>query len=85
MMFFLFMNRFFLLMSISFLCSACNPLMIVRPDSEALNTKGWARQPRTPKHPEPLYCYKTLGDVMCYPNPQYGLDKRLSGYYGPKP
>lgn len=62
----------------------CNPFMPFRPNSEQLVTKGWAKQPVSQEDPEPLYCYRTLAQNVCYTAP---LDdqSRLSAYYGPKP
>jgi hypothetical protein len=65
--------------------SGCNPFMFCRPDSERLVTSGWAKQPMEQKEPEAIYCYKTLGERVCYTSPKSTEYKRLSGYYGPKP
>jgi len=38
------------------------------------------------KAPPPLYCYETLGQPMCYPEPIPGAEDRLIDYYmGPPP
>lgn len=63
--------------------SACvNPFYLFKPDSEKLVSEGWADRKKI--NPEPLYCYKTLGERVCYTEPKEGADN-LSGYYGPSP
>ncbi|WP_156962155.1 hypothetical protein [Candidatus Paracaedibacter symbiosus] len=66
------------------LCSVTAGCDFLRPNSEDLLKLGWAKQPKCPKEPTPLYCYETLGRTVCHSAP---LDNqnRLSGYYGPKP
>ena len=66
------------------LLAGCNPFMPFRPDSETLVKKGWARNPSCQPDPEPLYCYNSLGQKVCHTAP---LDdqRRLNGYYGPRP
>jgi hypothetical protein len=34
---------------------------------------------------EPLYCYKTIGEIQCYDNPQAHDKRRFVNYYGPHP
>lgn len=81
------MNSIFLRIFILFFCglsAGCNPFQAFRPDSEELVQLGWAKQPKCPKTPEPIYCYETLGRTVCHSAP---LDdqSRLSGHYGTKP
>jgi hypothetical protein len=41
-----------------------------------------------PKRPstQPVYCYRTLADVGCYPEPDHGRERRLVGvWYRPAP
>lgn len=39
--------------------------------SEYLIGRGWAKPPEQ-KAKDPLYCYRTLGEVNCYRKPQTG-------------
>lgn len=32
---------------------------------------------------EPIYCYRTIGDVNCYALPVPGEERRLVNFYGP--
>ncbi len=34
---------------------------------------------------EPIYCYKSIGNVQCYKTPNHRDEKRLVNYYGPAP
>lgn len=34
---------------------------------------------------EPIYCYRTIGDVTCYALPVPGEERRLVNFYGPPP
>ena len=45
---------------------------------------GWARQDIVVTDP-PRYCYKTLGDIDCYTQPQPGQDYRYVAPYAPVP
>lgn len=58
--------------------------MLCRPNSEEIQTKNWAPPPKNARKPEPLYCYKTLAETVCYTYPLSKQD-RLSAYYGPHP
>lgn len=64
--------------------SGCNPFSLLRSDSEDLVKQGWAKHPKCPKTPTPLYCYETLGRTVCHSAP-LDSQSRLSGYYGPNP
>ncbi len=81
-------TKSFLLLLIAFsLCSlmmGCNPLEPFRPDSAELLKLGWAKQPKCPKTPEPVYCYETLGHPVCHSAPLES-QSRLNSYYGPQP
>jgi hypothetical protein len=48
--------------------------------STAIVGNGWAAPP-PPYDPEPLYCYKTLGNVDCHRMPIKDGEPRLQGYY----
>ena len=66
------------------LLAGCNPFHTLRPTSEELVTSGNARR-EYKLCPRPLYCYKTLGHVMCYTKPCLESNDRISGYYGQHP
>ncbi len=52
--------------------------------TEGILGQGWATPPE-PYDPEPLYCYKTIGNVDCHRMPLQNGDSRLQGSYeGPK-
>jgi hypothetical protein len=34
---------------------------------------------------DPLYCYKSLGEIQCYKKPQAHDERRFVNYYGPHP
>ncbi len=34
---------------------------------------------------EPLYCYKSLGAIQCFKEPQHHDERRLVNYFGPHP
>ena len=34
---------------------------------------------------DPLYCYKSLGEIQCYKKPQSHDARRFVNYYGPHP
>jgi hypothetical protein len=69
-----------IVLSIAFLGAGCNPFADFKPDSTDIVKSGWARNTqRTP--PNDLYCYKTLGDSMCYSHPLKDGESRLSGDY----
>ncbi len=59
--------------------------MVMRPDSEQLVKRGWAKYPKEQRIPDPLYCYSTLADKVCHSYPRDTETNRLSGYYGPEP
>ena len=52
------------------LLSGCNPFGSFRPTSDELLTTNWAPDPddprRSKKEKQQLYCYRTLGEVVCY-------------------
>lgn len=54
-------------------------------DSKVSDTIPQWVDPDTLLEKESLYCYKTLADYNCYPNPQRNQIGRLEGYYGPPP
>ena len=67
-----------IVLSIAFLCVGCNPFADFKPDSTDIVKSGWAKnKQRTP--PNALYCYKTLGDRVCYSYPLRNGEERLSG------
>jgi hypothetical protein len=66
------------------LMTGCNPFEPLRPDSAELVKLGWAKQPKCPKVPEPVYCYETLGHSVCHSAPLES-QSRLNSYYGPQP
>lgn len=67
-----------IVLSIAFLGVGCNPFADLRPDSTDIVKSGWAKnKQRTP--PNSLYCYKTLGDSVCYTHPLKNGEERLSG------
>lgn len=67
-----------IVLSIAFLGVGCNPFADFRPDSTDIVKSGWAKnKQRTP--PNSLYCYKTLGDSVCYAHPLKNGEERLSG------
>ncbi len=50
--------------------SGCNPFGAFRPTSDEIQSANWAPDPDDPnrkKRPkQQLYCYRTLGDPVCY-------------------
>ncbi|MCX7338362.1 MAG: hypothetical protein NTX76_03655 [Alphaproteobacteria bacterium] len=71
------MNRM-LLVTMMMALSACNPFWPAKPDSEKIVKSGWAEKGQA-YDPPPLYCYKTLGDPVCYAYPLEGGESRLVG------
>ncbi|MDP4725632.1 MAG: hypothetical protein NWS47_05020 [Alphaproteobacteria bacterium] len=68
------------ILSIAFLGVGCNPFAEFKPDSTDIVKSGWAKnKQRTP--PNDLYCYKTLGDSVCYTHPLKDGESRLSGNF----
>jgi predicted small lipoprotein YifL len=49
--------------------TGCGHLDFLKPDSEKIQKKGWARHKEEKLSEPPLYCYRTLGEIMCYKNP----------------
>jgi hypothetical protein len=53
------------------LLGGCNPFGVFRPTSDELLTSGWAPNPDDPvrkkSEKKQLYCYRTLGEIVCYP------------------
>lgn len=69
-----------IVLSIAFLGVGCNPFADFKSNSTDIVKSGWAKNTqRTP--PNALYCYKTLGDRVCYTHPLKGGEERLSGDY----
>lgn len=58
-----------------FLILLCGCAYFKQESSEKILKKGWAKTPKYKK--KPFYCYKTLGEVMCYKTPLYGQEYRL--------
>ena len=58
--------------------SACNPFGGFRPTTDEVLEKNWAPDPKDPfvkeKPKKNLYCYKTLGDPVCYDQPLESAD-----------
>jgi hypothetical protein len=52
------------------LLGGCNPFGAFRPTSDELLTSNWAPNPDDPckakKEKKQLYCYRTLGETVCY-------------------
>lgn len=44
--------------------------------TEYLTGRGWAKPPK-PQQQDPLYCYRTLGEVNCYKAPQTGKGRLI--------
>ena len=72
--------KLFLFIMTGLLLTACNPFGFAKPDSEKITQSNWAYDPPKPV-PEPLYCYRTLGEHMCYKDPIDGASDRLAGQY----
>ena len=69
-----------IVLSIAFLGVGCNPFADFKPDSADIVKSGWAKdKQKTP--PNSLYCYKTLGDNVCYAHPLKDGKNRLAGDY----
>jgi hypothetical protein len=64
------------------LLASCNPFGFAKPDSEKITQSNWADNSPKPVL-KPLYCYKTLGDSMCYKDPVEGGENRLVGQNDP--
>ena len=60
---------YFLILTCLFL-SGCNPFGAFRPTSDELQSANWAPNPDNPDKPkkpkQQLFCYRTLGDPVCY-------------------
>ena len=48
------------------LLSGCNPFGAFRPTSDEIQSANWAPNPDKPKPKKQLFCYRTLGEPMCY-------------------
>lgn len=48
--------------------------------SERIQQRGWAAPPKT-HHPDPLYCYDSIGQKDCYARPLVGEEDRLIASY----
>jgi len=72
--------REIIVFSIAFLGVGCNPFAEFKPDSADIVKSGWAKvKQKTP--PNSLYCYKTIGDNICYTHPLKDGENRLVGNY----
>lgn len=69
-----------IVLSIAFLGVGCNPFGESKSDSTEIVKSGWAKN-RQRALPNALYCYKTLGDNVCYTHPIKGAEERLAGDY----
>lgn len=58
--------------------SGCNFFGGFKPDSQDIVSSNWATN-SPPETPEQLYCYKTLGELMCYKKPLTNSGDRLVG------
>lgn len=65
---------------IAFFLHGCNPFGDFKPTSPVLVKRGWARNPAK-EDPEPLYCYRTLGDSVCHTEPIKTDQERFKGSY----
>jgi hypothetical protein len=69
------MIRYFLLVMVVFL-GACNPFADFKLDSQKIQSRVWAPPSKeVPK--KDIFCYKTLGECVCYNTPQPHLENRL--------
>lgn len=68
----LFINIIFLFLT------GCNPFSDFKPDSETIVKKSWAKRAKQIP-PQPLYCYKTIGDYTCYKKPLKQREELLKG------
>lgn len=68
-----------------FLLAACNYGEVIKPSQEEILARSWANSECPYPRPKPLYCYRTLGDEVCYARPLPDDQEQLLGYYGPKP
>lgn len=75
----------FIVMCIAALLGGCNPFSPFKPDSGQIIESGWAKPALKTEAEDPLYCYETLGERVCYRKPRKGSENTLTGYYGPKP
>jgi hypothetical protein len=78
------MNKSIIIAVLCGIMSGCNPFYPLRPDTQHLQSRGWAPNPNVTKSSPPLYCYGTLADRMCYTTPLVGKEDRLEGAYYPK-
>lgn len=65
---------------IAFFMTGCNPFANYRPTSDDIVKKGWAKTHKK-MPPKSIYCYKTIGDAMCYQQPLNGDQTHLQGSY----
>jgi hypothetical protein len=69
---------YFFIITIS--VSGCNPFGDFKPNSADIMRKNWAKNPQKDT-PDPLYCYHTLADSVCYTEPLEGNENRLTGSF----
>ncbi|MBP9828714.1 MAG: hypothetical protein KBD04_01600 [Proteobacteria bacterium] len=59
-----------LLILVCLVLSGCNPFGAFRPTSDEIQSSSWAPNPDDPykkkRQKQQLYCYRTLGDPVCY-------------------
>jgi len=59
-----------LLILVCLVLSGCNPFGAFRPTSDEIQSSNWAPNPDDPykkkRQKQQLYCYRTLGDPVCY-------------------
>ena len=68
----------FFLIGVLLSLTACNPFATMRPTTERIQTRHWAPMDKL-KPVEALYCYRSLGTVECYHDPQVGREDCLVG------
>ncbi len=56
------------LIFIALILGGCNPFSAYRQNSQEILSRDWAKSERFEEQ-DPMYCYRTLGDVVCYNNP----------------
>ncbi len=75
-------STFFVLLAVSLGGCSLSDIAKNRSTEYSVLQTGWLK----PKvhHPEPIYCYRTLGSPMCYDEPREGEENRLVGHFGPR-
>ncbi|MBA4249454.1 MAG: hypothetical protein C0432_05385 [Candidatus Puniceispirillum sp.] len=74
----IYIMQIFIIYIIVLFVTGCNPFGDCKPDSEAIVKKSWAKRAKQ-SSPDPLYCYSSLGDYVCYKNPQKDKEEILKG------